>query len=96
MLTTDKILINVRPGFTRLAYIEKGEIITYTVLGRDYLAGSIYQGKVIKILPGMQACFVDIGLDREAFLHAKELNAFKEEHHIESQAPIQKTLKLAR
>ncbi|MEC4681229.1 MAG: S1 RNA-binding domain-containing protein, partial [Nitrospirota bacterium] len=42
--------------------------------GKKDFVGDIYKGKVIKVLPGMQAAFVDIGLDRAAFIHVSDLS----------------------
>jgi ribonuclease G len=70
-----EILINVRPQETRVAYIESG-IITDLKIERKTsptLVGSIHRGKVIRVLPGMQAAFVDIGLDKAAFLYVGDI-----------------------
>ena len=44
------------------------------------LVGNVYLGQVVRVLPGMQACFVDIGLDRSAFLHTKDFPSSQETH----------------
>ena len=70
-----EILLNFTPLETRVAVVEQGmlrEILIERVTNRG-LVGNVYLGKVVRVLPGMQACFVDIGLDRSAFLHAKDL-----------------------
>lgn len=70
-----EILINVRPQETRVAYVEAG-ILTDLKIERKTsptLVGSIHRGKVIRVLPGMQAAFVDIGLDRAAFLYVGDI-----------------------
>lgn len=70
-----EILINVRPNETRVAYIENG-ILTDLKIERKIsptLVGSIHRGKVLRVLPGMQAAFVDIGLDRAAFLYVGDV-----------------------
>ena len=72
-----EILINVTPSETRVAVVENGmlqELMLERSSRRAYL-GNIYQGKVVRILPGMQAAFVDIGLQRAAFLHASDISA---------------------
>ena len=64
-----EILINVRPMETRVAYVENG-VLADLKMERSKsptLVGSIHRGKVLRVLPGMQAAFVDIGLDRAAF-----------------------------
>ena len=72
---TDEILINVTPRETRVAVVENGvtqEVLIERALKRGSV-GNIYKGRVIRVLPGMQAAFVDIGLSRAAFLHAGDL-----------------------
>ena len=74
---SEEILINVTPPETRVAVIENGvvqEIIIERTAKRG-LVGNIYKGKVCRVLPGMQAAFVDAGLDRAAFLHASDIHA---------------------
>ena len=72
---TQDILINWAPHETRVAVIEQGavqEVHIERTLERG-LVGNIYLGKVSRVLPGMQSAFVDIGLDRAAFLHVADL-----------------------
>ena len=72
---SEEILINVTPPETRVAVIENGiaqEIIIERTTKRG-LVGNIYKGRVCRVLPGMQAAFVEIGLDRAAFLHASDI-----------------------
>ena len=71
-----EILINVTPRETRVAVLENGVLqeIYIERASRLGIVGNIYQGKVVRVLPGMQAAFVDIGLDRAAFLHASDIN----------------------
>ncbi|MDJ0805659.1 MAG: ribonuclease G [Gammaproteobacteria bacterium] len=72
---SEEILVNVTPPETRVAVIENGvlqEIIIERTSKRG-LVGNIYKGKVCRVLPGMQAAFVDIGLERAAFLHASDI-----------------------
>ena len=70
-----EILINVRPSQTRVAYVEGKELKDLKIERKTSptLVGSIYKGKVIRVLPGMQAAFVDIGLDRAAFLYVGDI-----------------------
>jgi len=73
----EEILINFTPMETRVAVIENGmpqEIYVERTKRRGIL-GNIYNGRVVRVLPGMQAAFVDIGLERAAFIHADEVNA---------------------
>ena len=77
---SEEILINITPPETRVALIENGvvqEILIERIQARG-LVGNIYKGKVCRILPGMQAAFVDAGLDRAAFLHASDISSTKE------------------
>ena len=69
------ILINWTPQETRVAVVENGavqELHLERALERG-LVGNIYLGKVVRVLPGMQSAFVDIGLERAAFLHVADL-----------------------
>jgi len=71
------ILINWTPQETRVAVVENGavqELHLERALERG-LVGNIYQGKVARVLPGMQSAFIDIGLERAAFLHVADLHA---------------------
>ncbi|MGV6807585.1 MAG: ribonuclease G [bacterium] len=70
-----EILINVMPMETRVALVEQGrtqEILLERTESRG-VVGNIYKGKVIRVLPGMQAAFVDIGRDKAGFLHASDI-----------------------
>jgi ribonuclease G len=76
-MATQDILINWAPQETRVAIVENGAVQEFHVeraLERG-LVGNIYLGKVSRVLPGMQSAFVDIGLDRAAFLHVADLHA---------------------
>lgn len=70
-----EILISVRPQETRVAYLESGTLIDLKIERRTSptMVGSIHRGKVIRVLPGMQAAFVDIGLDKAAFLYVGDI-----------------------
>ena len=70
-----EILLNVTPLETRVAVVEEG-LLQEILIERARqlgLVGNIYLGKVARVLPGMQACFVDVGLERCAFLHVKDV-----------------------
>ncbi|MDN3653502.1 ribonuclease G [Thalassotalea ponticola] len=71
-----ELLINVTPSETRVALIENGTLQEVHVErnAKRGIVGNIYLGKVIRVLPGMQAAFVDIGLDKAAFLHASDIH----------------------
>jgi ribonuclease G len=70
-----EILINVRPTETRVAYVENGVLSDFKIERKTSptLVGSIHRGQVLRVLPGMQAAFVDIGLDRAAFLYVGDV-----------------------
>ena len=70
-----EILINVTPRETRSVLVENGVLQEVLIERADArgLVGNIYQGKVSRVLPGMQAAFIDIGLERTAFLHANDI-----------------------
>ena len=72
---SDEILINITPPETRVAIVENGTLQEVLIerTRRRGLVGNIYKGKICRILPGMQAVFVDIGLARSAFLHIADL-----------------------
>ncbi|MBL8306492.1 MAG: ribonuclease E/G, partial [Rubrivivax sp.] len=74
-MPTQDILINWSPQETRVAVVENGavqELHVERTLERG-LVGNVYLGKVVRVLPGMQSAFVDIGLDRAAFLHVADV-----------------------
>src|SRR3990172_4685560 len=73
----DEILINVTPQETRVAFVENGvlqEVIIERAKRRG-LVGNIYLGRVSRVLPGMGAAFLEIGLERTAFLHISDIIA---------------------
>ncbi|MGM0480803.1 MAG: ribonuclease G [Pseudomonadota bacterium] len=70
-----EVLMNVTPTESRVVLVENGilqEVHIERQLKRG-LVGNIYMGKVSRVLPGMQAAFIDIGLDKAAFLHASDI-----------------------
>ena len=70
-----ELLVNVTPSETRVALVEQG-ILQEVHIERQAkrgLVGNIYKGKISRVLPGMQAAFVDIGMDKAAFLHASDI-----------------------
>jgi ribonuclease G len=72
---SEEILINITPQETRVAVVENG-VLQEVHLERTRtrgIVGNIYKGRVVRILPGMQAAFVDVGIDRTAFLHALDV-----------------------
>jgi ribonuclease G len=80
------ILINWSPQETRVAVVENGavqELHVERALERG-LVGNVYLGKVARVLPGMQSAFIDIGLERAAFLHVADVW----QRHPEGEAPF--------
>jgi len=74
---SEEILINVTPRETRVALVENGvlqEVFVERTRKRG-IVGNIYKGKVCRVLPGMQAAFIEIGLERAAFLHASDISS---------------------
>ncbi len=72
---SEEILVNVTPPETRVAVVENGVVqeIIIERLERCGLVGNIYKGRICRVLPGMQAAFVEIGLERAAFLHTSDI-----------------------
>jgi ribonuclease G len=75
-----EIIINAVPEETRVALLDNGVLAElYIDRKRDQgIVGNVYKGRVAKVLPGMQAAFVDIGLERAAFLHVSDIVDFPE------------------
>ncbi len=72
---SEDILINVTPFETRVALVEQGAVQELHVersIQRGHV-GNIYLGRVVRVLPGMQSAFIDIGLERAAFIHIADL-----------------------
>ena len=70
-----EILVNITPMESRVALVENGvlqEVSIERTLSRGPV-GNIYKGKVVRVLPGMQAAFVDIGLDKAGFIHVDDI-----------------------
>ncbi|MCH7508159.1 MAG: Rne/Rng family ribonuclease, partial [Proteobacteria bacterium] len=72
---SEEILINTTPSESRVALVESGMLQEVWLERADHTGymGNIYLGEVSRVLPGLQAAFVDIGLERTAFLHARDL-----------------------
>jgi ribonuclease G len=70
-----EILVNVAPRETRAAILESGVVQELHIerISRRGLVSNLYKGRVSRVLPGMQAAFVEIGLERTAFLHAADI-----------------------
>jgi ribonuclease G len=72
---TTEMIVNVSPRETRAALLENGVLQELFVerASRMGLTGNLYKGRVSRVLPGMQAAFIDIGLERTAFLHVSDI-----------------------
>jgi ribonuclease G len=82
---SEEILVNVTPQETRVAVVENGvlqEVLIERTRCRG-LVGNIYKGVVSRVLPGMQAAFVDVGLERAAFLHVTDIMSSSEDDSVE-------------
>lgn len=71
-----EILINARKSEIRVAYVENKQMADLRIDQKvsPTLVGSIYKGRVLRVLPGIQSAFIDIGLNRSAFLHVRDIN----------------------
>jgi ribonuclease G len=100
----NELVLNCTPHEVRVALLEEGRVAElYVERRRDTsLVGDIYKGRVIRVLPGMQAAFIDIGLERAAFLYVADVadsrrtgagqETISEAHHHASHRPIQALL----
>lgn len=70
-----ELLVNATPPETRVAILEDGRTVEvlHERRGRQGLVGNVYLGRVHRVLPGMQAAFVSIGLERDAFLYVEDV-----------------------
>ncbi|MFL1464722.1 ribonuclease G [Marinobacter sp. HN1S83] len=86
---SEEILINVTPVETRVALVENGMLQEAYIerTSRKGIVGNIYKGKVVRVLPGMEAAFVDIGLERAAFIHASDVVASQSTAQETNEAP---------
>ena len=90
---THEILINVTPQETRVAMLEQGVVQELHVerASARGLVGNIYLGRVARVLPGMQRAFIEIGLERAAFLHIADIWEHRQNGHGEHR-PIERIL----
>ncbi len=91
---SEEILVNHRQHETRVAVVQQGvvqEILIERAVARG-LVGNLYLGRVSRVLPGMQSAFVDIGLERAAFLHVADLWQTRHGNAPATQVPIEKLL----
>ncbi len=76
MIISEEILINITPQETRVAIVENGALQEVSIERQRSrgIVGNIYKGKVNRVLPGMEAAFVDIGLEKAGFLHVSDID----------------------
>jgi ribonuclease G len=76
MMISEEILINITPQETRVAIVENGALQEVSIERQSSrgIVGNIYKGKVNRVLPGMEAAFVDIGLEKAGFLHVSDID----------------------
>ena len=76
MSINEEILINITPRETRVAIVENGALQEVSIERQSSrgIVGNIYKGKVNRVLPGMEAAFVDIGLEKAGFLHVADID----------------------
>ena len=72
---TSEVIIDVQPKEISIALLEDKDLVEYQNEKREasFSVGNIYLGKVRKLMPGLNACFVDVGSERDAFLHYLDL-----------------------
>jgi ribonuclease G len=96
MSLAQEILINVTPQETRVAILEHGVVQELHIERASSLGivGNIYRGTVVRVLPGMQSAFVEIGLQRAAFLHAADImECHIDNGDVRTERPIQEVLR---
>ena len=71
----EEILINITPQETRVALIQQGAVQELQIerTRQRGIVGNIYLAKVVRVLPGMQSAFIEIGLERTAFMHVADI-----------------------
>src|ERR1044071_6963066 len=93
-----ELYVSSTPHETKVAVVEEDQLSEiYFERENEYtLAGSIYKGRVTRVLPGMQSAFVDIGLGRDAFLYVSDFFEDNDEYDKIVTAAEEKVLKLDR
>jgi len=74
-----ELLVNVAPFETRIARIENGQPEEIYIERERGLKGNIYKGRVQRVLPGIQAAFIDIGMEKAGFLYAGDIATAKQQ-----------------
>ena len=80
-----ELVISAASHERRVAILEEGQLVEiYIEREKEFaLVGSIYKGRVTRVLPGMQSAFVDIGLERDAFLYVSDFMELQDEDEVE-------------
>jgi len=88
----EKIIINDEAGETRIGILENDTLVELYVARRENmtLVGNVYKGRVTRVLPGMQAAFVDVGLERDTFLYVADVYDTMDEYERLMMAPTDK------
>ena len=94
-----ELIINSRIHETRIALVENGTVVEFHVerSASSGISGNFYKGRIVRVLPGMQAAFVDIGQDRAAFLYVADVydhqqefeQLLKQENGLAEEAPLE-------
>src|SRR5258705_13297663 len=82
---TKEMFVSSTPHETRVGLVEDDQLAEiYLERENEYtLAGSIYKGRVTRVLPGMQSAFVDIGLERDAFLYVSDFMELEDQDELD-------------
>jgi ribonuclease G len=91
-MATEDILINITPQETRVAVLLAGVVQELHIerTATRGLVGNVYVGRVARVLPGMQSAFIDIGLERAAFLHVADI--WEARQHTSEKPPIERLI----
>src|SRR5438477_4509556 len=91
-----EIVINTTEHESRIAVLDEGQIVELSVERTRHrtIVGNIYKGRVTKVLPGMQSAFVDLGLERDAFLYVSDVIEDLEdfEHEAAEDVPFEEVM----
>jgi len=91
-MSAEDILINITPQETRVAVLLTGVVQELHVerTATRGLVGNVYVGRVARVLPGMQSAFIDIGLERAAFLHVADI--WETRQYVSDKPPIERLI----
>lgn len=85
--TYRELVVSAEPGQTRVALLENSLLVEFLVERPEQrrIVGDVFKGRVTAILPGIQAAFLDIGMEKGAFLHVSDLNPDPDEYDLEEE-----------